>query len=145
MLFIAVKCLHIMALLVLFSSSLTKNILVLQTPFNGQLARWARIADRASGAAAGVAVLSGLALVWLSSKGLDFYTSNGLFWLKMALLLLASGLIIRTKLFFRKHAGDPPKSTTPMPRGMPTILKFDLASLVVMACLGVVLASGLRW
>ena len=142
MLFIAIKCLHIMTLLLLFSSSLAKNILVAQTPFNCQLAHWARIADRASGAAAGLAVLSGLALVWLSSKGAVFYTTNSLFWLKIALLVVASGLIIRTKFFFKQQASVAHQAAVPMPRDIPTILKFDLASLLVMACLGVMLASG---
>jgi uncharacterized membrane protein len=143
MLFISIKCLHILALLVLFSASLVKNILVWQTPFSGISARWARIADRASGAAAGVAVLSGLGLLWLSGKGVNFYTANALFWLKIAVLLIASALIIRTKLFFRQHANAAPDTALPLPRAIPAILKFDLASLVVMACLGVALASGI--
>lgn len=113
-----------------------------QTPINGNSVHWARIADRASGAAAGLAVLSGLGLLWISGKGMGFYIANTLFWLKMTLLLVASALIVRTKLFFRKHAGAASSTNISTPHSIPIILKFDFVSLVLMACLGVVLARG---
>jgi putative membrane protein len=88
-------------------------------------------------------VLSGVALLFGSAKGSAFYTSNGLFWLKLFVLLVASALIVRTKLFFRRRENAISTHGVEVPRFVPAILKFDLASLVVITGLAVLIVNGI--
>lgn len=143
MLFTTVKFLHLLAVMLLFSASLIKNLLLGQASIQSQTMRWCRTADRISGAAAGLVVLSGIGLLYLSPKGAGFYTANSFFWLKIGLLVFASALIIRTKLFFREQAKLVGAGPVDVPRSVVNILKFDLASLVLMAYLGVVVVNGI--
>ncbi len=142
MLFAALKFSHLLALMLLFSASLAKNLLIAQTPVQSQSLYLCRRADQVSGAAAGLVVLSGIALLFSSPKGSAFYTSNSLFWLKLFVLFLASALIVRTKLFFRKRENAMSTCAAEVPRFVRAILKFDFASLVVITGLGVLIVSG---
>jgi putative membrane protein len=143
MLFSTLKFLHLLSLISLFAASLAKNLLVAKVRVPSRNIELCRVADRASGAAAGLVVLTGLGLLHFSAKGSSFYTSNGLFWLKIFMLLLASALIIRTKLFFRKEAKAASSTNVNVPGTISKILKFDLASLVVITYLGVLVVNGI--
>jgi putative membrane protein len=143
MLFATVKFLHLFALLFLFAASLIKNLLLRQQPVERQAVANCLAADRVSGAAAGLVVLSGIGLLYFSPKGMAFYTANSLFWLKIGLLIAASALIIHTKVYFRKAVRPIDAGSINVPRSVDTILKFDLASLVLMAYLGVLVVSGI--
>jgi uncharacterized membrane protein len=147
MLFASLKFLHLLSLISLFSASLAKNFLVAERRVPSRNILLCRAADRASGAAAGVVVLTGLGLLYFSAKGSIFYTGSGLFWLKIFLLFLASALIIRTKLFFRKEAKAAQSAGVDVPTSVSMILKFDLASLVLITCLAVLMVNGIgpRW
>ena len=59
------------------------------------------------------------------------------------LLVLASALIIRTKLFFRKEAKAASSTSVEVPGTISKILKFDLASLVVITYLAVLVVNGI--
>lgn len=142
MLFTTVKFLHLVALLLLFCASLAKNLLLTARPLESVGIARCRTADRMSGVAAGFIVVSGAGLIYLSPKGMDFYTANSSLWIKIAILILASALIVRTKLFFRSAAHAPAKAVD-VPSAIASILKFDLASLVVMTYLGVLVAYGI--
>jgi uncharacterized membrane protein len=141
--FATIKFVHLLSLLLLFSASLAKNLLVAAQPFDARAATRCRTADRISGAAAGLIVLSGIALVLVSPKGADFYTSNASLWIKVAVLILASALILRTKVYFRAAATGGPSVADPVPAAIVRILRVDLASLVLMAWLGVLVAYGI--
>ena len=83
MLFTTLKFMHLVALLILFSASLSKNFLIAQTPMQRRSIQRCKAADQASGAAAGLVVVTGLGLLYFSANGSSFYTGNGLFWLKI--------------------------------------------------------------
>lgn len=142
MLFTTVKFAHLIALLLLFCASMAKNLLLTARPLEAIGIDRCRTADRLSGVAAVFIVVSGAGLIYLSPKGIDFYTANSSLWIKIAVLILASALIVRTKVFFRS-AAKAPAAAIDVPSAIPSILKFDLASLVVMTYLGVLVAYGI--
>jgi putative membrane protein len=143
MLFPTLKFLHLLSLISLFAASLAKNLLVAKVQVPSRNIELCRVADRVSGAAAGLVVFTGAGLLYFSAKGSGFYTSNGLFWLKIFLLLLASALIIRTKLFFRKETKAASSTNIDVPATISKILKFDLASLAVITYLAVLVVNGI--
>jgi uncharacterized membrane protein len=142
MLFTVVKFTHLISLLLLFSASLAKNLLLLARPVNESAISKCRTADRVSGVAAVFIVVSGAGLIYLSPKGMDFYTANSSLWIKVAVLILASALIVKTKVYFRVAAKSLVPALIDVPAVIPSILKFDLGSLVVMTYLGVLVAYG---
>lgn len=143
MIFTTVKFSHLLALMFLFAASAVKNLLLGQASIQTLTIQRCRTSDQVSGAAAGVVVLTGICLLYLSPKGSAFYTANSFFWLKIGVLVVASALIVRTKIFFREHAKLAESSAVEVPRSVVSILKLDLASLVLMAYLGVLIVNGI--
>jgi uncharacterized membrane protein len=127
MLFTILKFVHLLSLLLLIASSITKNFLVRKASVPAYVIHKCRVADRVSGATAGLMIASG---------------NNGLFWLKIALLIVTSIFIIRTKIFFRNSTSSQLNSEIKVPSSIKGILAFDLLSLFAMAALGVLIVSG---
>jgi uncharacterized membrane protein len=141
-LFTTAKFIHLFPLALLEVSSISKNILVCEAAVTASVIRKCRIADRVSGATAGLMIVSGIGMLYLSPKGLSFYGGNGLFWLKIALLIVASVFIIRTKIFFRDPANAQGTRDAKVPSSIKSILAFDLMSLLAMAALGAHIVRG---
>jgi uncharacterized membrane protein len=142
MLFTIAKFIHLLSLLLLVASSISKNFLVRRAPVTSSVIRKCRIADRVSGATAGLMIVSGIGMLYLSAKGFSFYSGNSLFWLKIALLIVASVFIIRTKIFFRDPAYAHGNEEVKVPMSLKNILAFDLVSLFAMAVLGTLIVKG---
>jgi uncharacterized membrane protein len=142
MLFTTAKFIHLLSLVLLIVSSISKNILVRKAAVSASVIRKCRIADRISGATAGLMIVSGIGMLYVSPKGLSFYGGNGLFWLKIALLIVASVFIIRTKIFFRNPANAHGSGEVKVPSSIKSILAFDLVSLFAMAALGTLIVKG---
>ncbi|MGA8515510.1 MAG: DUF2214 family protein [Burkholderiaceae bacterium] len=141
MLFACIKLIHLLSLLLLVSSSIAKNLLV-RKALSPESIRKCRAADRVSGAMAGLMVVSGICMLYLSPKGYSFYGGNALFWLKIALLVVASLFIIRTKIFFKSFPDSQESGEFKVPGSIRSILAFDLFSLSAMAVLGVLIVKG---
>jgi uncharacterized membrane protein len=142
MLFTTAKFIHLLSLAFLVASSISKNILVRKAAVSASVIRKCRIADRVSGATAGLMIVSGMGMLYLSPKGYSFYGGNALFWLKIALLIVASVFIIRTKIFFRDPANAQGNGDAKVPSSIKSILAFDLMSLFAMAALGALIVRG---
>jgi uncharacterized membrane protein len=142
MLFTIAKLIHLLSLLLLVGSSISKNVLVRKALISASVIRKCRIADRVSGATAGLMIVSGMGMLYLSPKGYSFYGGNALFWLKIALLIVASVFIIRTKIFFRDPANAQGSGDVKVPSSIKSILAFDLMSLFAMAALGALIVRG---
>jgi uncharacterized membrane protein len=142
MLFTIAKLIHLLSLLLLVGSSISKNVLVRKAAISASVIRKCRIADRVSGATAGLMIVSGMGMLYLSPKGYSFYGGNALFWLKIALLIVASVFIIRTKIFFRDPANAQSSVDVKVPSSIKSILAFDLMSLLAMAALGALIVRG---
>ncbi len=137
------KMLHVLALFALLLSSFRKNLLLRPWQISNASAQALRRWDKLSAAAAGVALLTGLAMLFGYAKPTSYYTAQPMFWLKMALFFSASAWIIATKMFFRKAAA------ASQPAAVPThvrwALRYDFVGLVLMAAIGYALAHGLKW
>lgn len=145
MIFLSVKFLHLASLVFLFCASIFKNITVSRRPFTESEVYRCKLADKVSGAAAGLMVLSGFGLLYVSPKGAPYYFGHILFWVKMALLVIATLLILRTKVFFRKHGIQKSTKIVSAPGFLIPTLRFDAISLLAMVLLAVLFANGIGW
>jgi uncharacterized membrane protein len=136
----AVKALHMLALLALLWASLRKNMLLTPASLTAANALRTRRFDKISAASAGVMLLTGLSMALWFAKPFAYYAGHPSFWLKMAVFIVASSLIVWTKVFIRKATTQP---TSPVPAAVRWVLRIDFAGLLMMAALGFVIAHGL--
>jgi putative membrane protein len=134
-----VKAMHVAALLALLWASLRKNMLLSPASLTAANAQSVVRFDKLSAGAAGVMLLTGLAMALWLAKPLAYYVGNPAFWLKMAIFVVASGLIVWTKLFIREARSWP---LSAVPISVRWVLRFDFAGILVMAALGLVVAHG---
>lgn len=139
MLFLTLKTLHIVALLFLFSASLFKNIWVSKKSLQLSPLRQLKIADKVSGVAAGVMVGSGLYMLLGEQSAHLFRLQQPVFWIKMLILIVASLLVIWTKIYFAKASLNATHNGVIIPRFIVFILRFDLASIVMMIVLAIMM------
>jgi putative membrane protein len=136
----AVKALHMLALLALLWSSLRKNMLLTPVNLTAANALRTRQFDKLSAASAGIMLLTGLAMALWVAKPFAYYAGHPAFWLKIAVFIVASGLIVWSKVFIRKATTQ---ATSPVPAAVRWVLRIDFAGLLLMAALGFVIAHGL--
>ena len=138
----AIKFVHFAALAALLAASLSKNLLLGGTSATHSALAKSVIADRVSGLAAALMVLSGIGLVQLGPRGSEAYLHAPLFWIKMSLLVIASGLILRTKAFIRRGDSLSSPSTIAVPGFITAIFRIDLVACLLMTALGLMIARG---
>lgn len=134
-----VKALHLSALLALLWSSLRKNIFLTPANLTGANAQRTANFDKLSAGAAGVMLLTGLAMLLWVGKPTAYYIGTFAFWLKMTIFVVASGLIVWTKVFIRRAKSQ---RLSPVPRSVRWVLRLDFAGILLMAALGFVVAHG---
>jgi uncharacterized membrane protein len=100
----------------------------------------ARRFDKLSASMAGLLVVSGLSMILWLAKPSGLYFASSLFWLKMTLFVVASALVIWTKVDFKKAAAI--GSDWSPPTRVRVILGFDLIGLFALAAMGRWLAAG---
>ncbi len=135
-----VKGLHLLALLALLWASLRKNMLLAPASLTVANAQRTRRFDKLSAAAAGTMLLTGLAMALWFAKPFAYYAGHPAFWVKIAIFILASGLIVWTKVYIRKATNQ---DVSAIPAAVRWILRIDFAGLLLMAALGYVIARGL--
>jgi putative membrane protein len=137
---LALKATHYVALFLLLWASLQKNrLLTPSTITTENLARVMRF-DKLSSATAGVMMLSGLVMLMWFAKPTAYYLVNLWFWLKMALFVLASALVVLSKIELRKALAHSQGSAWTVTRKVRGILRFDFVGLWVLVVLGLVIA-----
>lgn len=134
-----VKTLHYLCFAALLYSSAMKNWLL--RPMSISKAHLLRVRrfDKLSGAAAGIILLTGLAMLLWLSKPTGYYAAQPKFWLKISIFIVASGLIVLTKIAF-KRALTKDAGAWAVPRGVKAILIFDFWELLAMAVWGYLIA-----
>ena len=136
------KTVHLLALLGLLWASFQKNrLLSPQILSQPELSRVRRF-DKLSAATSGLMLLSGAAMLFWLAKPTAYYMSHPGFLAKMCLFLLASALIVWTKLSFRRGiaSGD---AQWLVPARVRWILRMDFVGLLVMGALGSMVARGM--
>ena len=134
-----VKAIHICALLALLWASLRKNMLLAPARLTGANAQRTARFDKLSAGAAGIMLLTGLAMVLWLAKPPAYYAGNAAFWVKMLIFVVASSLIVWTKVFIRKAKSQ---ALSPVPAAVRWVLRLDFAGILLMAALGYAVARG---
>jgi uncharacterized membrane protein len=134
-----VKAVHIGALLVLLWASLRKNMLLTLVGLTAANAQRAAGFDKLSAGAAGIMLLTGLAMALWLAKSPAYYAWSAAFWVKMLIFVVASGLIVWTKVFIRKARSQ---ALSPVPAAVRWVLRLDFAGILLMAALGYTVARG---
>jgi putative membrane protein len=137
---VLVKSIHMIALVALLWASFSKNVLLYADKLTTENAIKTGRFDKLSAASAGIMLLSGLTMLFWVAKPSAYYLALSAFWLKIAIFIVASALIIWTKTFVRQAKTQNP---SPIPKAVRWILRFDFVGLLVMAALGIVIAHGL--
>ena len=136
-----VKFLHLVAWLLLFTSSIQKNRLVSTPSVDESAVLRIRKWDKVSGAMSGVMLLTGFGmLVWLA-KPTSYYLGSDWFAVKMGFFVVGSVWIVLTKIWMRRalRTGQWPQIPPALVRRG---LRFDLVVLSVMTLCGLLLAHG---
>jgi putative membrane protein len=138
-----VKMLHLISLLVLLYASAFKNILLNRAQIEAPALAKALRLDKLSGAAAGVMMLSGVAMLLWLAKPTSYYLQNPYFLLKIFIFVLASSLVVVSKIFLRRAFKASHSTLIVVPKHIQWILRFDLLGLLIMAGLGGLVTRGL--
>jgi uncharacterized membrane protein len=137
---LALKVTHYLALLLLLWASFQKNRLLTPPSVAGEVLTRVMRFDKLSSATAGVMMLSGLAMLLWFAKPTAYYLVNVWFWLKMSLYVLASSLVVLSKIELRKAAATLHGAAWPVTTKVRRILRFDFVGLWVLVALGLSIA-----
>jgi len=135
------KFVHLLAWVLLITSSIQKNRLISNVSFNDAIVLRLRFWDKVSGATSGLMILSGLGMLLWWGKPTPYYLDSHWFFIKMAFLVVGSAWIVYTRRWMRRVlavAQWPQSAPAAVRRG----LRFDLICLSVMTACGLVLAHG---
>ncbi len=136
-----VKIVHLLAWILLFTSSIQKNRLISSPSLDESVVIRIRKWDKVSGAMSGVMLLSGLGMLFWWAKPTSYYLGSTWFAIKMAFFMVGSTWIVLTKIWMRRALRDakwPRSAPDSVKRG----LRFDLVCLSVMTLCGLSLAHG---
>jgi uncharacterized membrane protein len=136
-----VKLLHLLAWILLFTSSIQKNRLISSQSLDESVVMQMRKWDKVSGAMSGVMLLTGFGMLFWFGKPTSYYLGSTWLAVKMAFFVVGSAWIVLTKIWMRRalHAAQWPQSAPDMVRRG---LRFDLICLSVMTLCGLFLAHG---
>jgi len=95
--------LHYIAIIVMFAF-LTVQIVLMRRTVDAQAARLLARCDMFFGAASALILFTGLMRVFMGAKGSAFYMDNPVFWVKVAVFLVAGLLSIRPTILFLRWA-----------------------------------------
>jgi uncharacterized membrane protein len=135
------KTLHLLAWVLLFTSSIQKNRLISTQVLDESTVLRMRNWDKVSGAMSGLMLPSGLGMLFWWAKPAADYLESEWFAVKMAFFVVGSAWIVLTKIWMR-----PALNASHWPQVPPALvrrgLRFDLVCLSVMTLCGLSLAHG---
>ncbi len=137
---ILIRYLHFIGIFFLFSSLVVEHFL-LQKNMSIQQFKKLAIVDAIYGANAAIVLIAGLSLWFLAGKPASFYSSNGIFHLKLALFILIALLSITPTLFFLKNRQSNQKMIT-VPKNIILIVRIELLLLITLPLLASLMARG---
>ncbi len=141
MLYVVFRYLHFLAIFGLAGALVIENMAIKPT-INGEDARNLAKVDAVYGICAAFVFLIGLVLWLWVGKPSDFYNSNPLFWVKVALFFAVALISIYPTLFFLKNRKSQADAIT-VPGLIPVLLKIEAALLLVMPILAYLMARGI--
>lgn len=137
---IVIRYVHFLGIII-FSASLIIEHLLLERSVDRRTFKRLITSDIIYGISALLVLSTGL-LMWLAvGKPAEFYTSNGLFHVKLTLFVLMALLSVYPTTFFIKNRKNELESLE-IPSRIIMLLRVQLTLLVVMPLLGVLIAQG---
>lgn len=136
-----VRYLHFISLFFLFAALAVEYALISPELSRSQLQKLARV-DSVYGLSAVVVLIAGFSLWFWVGKPASFYTTNGLFHLKIGLFIVVGLLSIYPTVFFfksRRHGAE----STPVPPWVIRLIKTELIILLCLPLLAVMMARGI--
>lgn len=135
-----VRYFHFIGILVMFAALLVEH-LCLKAQMNAQEIKKVAIVDMIFGLSAVITLAAGLALWLWVGKAAEFYTSNGLFHVKLSLFVLIAALSIYPTLFFIKSRKST-QNVIDVPKTVIMLIRAEMALFLVMPLLAVLVARG---
>lgn len=138
---------HILMIIGVFTSIIVELVLISKEISWGTLKKLLR-ADMFYGITAILVVITGLLNWFVFGKGAAYYSNNTLFLTKFSLFIIVSLLSIYPTVIFarlkKKHKNDPPESfDIPNYKNVKTIIRLELAILLLLPLLATLMANGL--
>jgi uncharacterized membrane protein len=130
-----VKMLHLFAFVGCLTASVAKTWVLRPVAITLSARRTLVVLDRISGLSAVIIAITGAAMLLWLAKPTAFYLANMVFWAKVAIVVIATGLVLRTKGPLRAAARDVTTRWL-VPAGIRNALKVDLGSIIIMAIMG---------
>ena len=137
----AIHVLHILAFLGCLTASGLKLRRLARPTLDGAAFQGLRRLDVLSSSSTGVIMLTGTAML-VGQPGRLAHLQEPAFLLKLLLFVIASGLVIATKIFLRRTPDPAPGASLPTPPWARWALLVDFCSIAVIAATGVAIAHG---
>lgn len=141
--YIVVKYLHIVGILLVFSSLVAEHLL-LEDKMTRKAIRRLSIVDAVYGMGALVILGAGFVLWFGVGKPAAFYSEGWIVYTKLGLFGVIGTISLIPTLFFLKERKGNPEEIVEIPGKMKMILRIELTLLLIIPLLGVMLAQGVR-
>lgn len=142
LIYLLIKYLHLVALLVLFSSALARYVLVTQDDTNRHKLHLARELGAASLISVFVLLVSGALLVAWAGLGSPVYLGNRFFQVKMVLFVLALVLMLACSRFIRKNAMERSYGWVQVPGYVRWFQRLEILMLLTMIAAALLMTHG---
>lgn len=138
---LVVRYLHFISLFTMVSCLFAQFVLVKKTLQRAQIRLLGKL-DTAYGISSILAVGAGLSLWFWLGKDASYYSENVIFWIKISLAGLLGVLSIYPTVFFIRNKNGDLEDEVHLPKAVTTLIRLELACVVVIPLLAVVMAHG---
>ncbi|MDE1463430.1 DUF2214 family protein [Spartinivicinus poritis] len=140
--YILTKYIHLLAILLLFSTCVAEHLLISDRMQRAEVKRLAKV-DVFFGVSAFIVLLSGLAMMLWVGKPTEYYLANWMFHLKFTVFIVVALLSIYPTIYFIKtrKAGEL-TDMVELPKIIKIIIRVELLGIIILPLLGVMMASG---
>jgi putative membrane protein len=133
---------HILGFMALFAALVTEHMLVAKTMNRAALRRVATV-DVVFGAAALIALVTGLLLWFQVGKPAEFYTKNALFHTKLTLFVVVAILSAFPTAYYLRNRKGPLDTILQTPKWVIMMIRMELTLLAAIPLLAVFMARGI--
>lgn len=138
---ILIRYLHLFGVVVLFGTLVIENMAIAREISREDVRNLAKV-DALYGAAAGVVLICGLALLLAGAKPTEFFTANPVFHIKMTLFVLVGLLSIYPTVFFVRNRKTEAERLA-VPVAVIRLVRLELVLLVFIPVLAFLMARGI--
>lgn len=138
--YVIVKYLHLMGIIILFSTLLIQHVLLKKEMTPDELGKLGRI-DLIYGISAGIVFIAGLALWLWVGKPAEFYSTNPVLHTKVLLFFVIGAVSLYPTIFFIRNRRST-ASIVNVPKMVFIAVRIEIALLLIIPLLAVLMAQG---